>query len=227
MFDSILSLLIGLLISYLILNALKNFFIKSNNKTISKVNNDDKKIIAWHEVGHALMAYKAKLRVSEISLLPQVKDNHIVYGRTMVHFENKLKNKKIIEDEIKIYYGGRCAELILFNGNEDLITDGCSADIEQSTSLIHMYMNKLGFSKKAGLLNFELLKYESDDLMNETIELSQRLEKETYDFLESKKELIEILTEKLLEKQKISEKEFVKIVEEFNEKQNEFNQNNQ
>lgn len=224
MFDSLLSMILGIAVGLLILKgieiyskkiALEKMLVKSNNGDRTK----EKEIIAWHEVGHTLMALESGLKVTEISLLPEVKNsNQLIYGKTSVHFINKLKNKKTIEEEIKIFYGGRCAELVFFNYDEDLITDGCGGDIEQATLIINKYINQLGFSKTSGMINFEMLDYESKELIEEMVQLSKRLEKETVDYLESKKELIEIIVSELMKKNKLSEKSLKLIIENFNNK---------
>lgn len=191
-------------------------FFKEMNKEEKEM---QKRIIAWHEVGHALMAKELNLKVSEITTLPEIKNkNQLVYGRTTVHFKNNLKSKKQFENEIKIFYGGRCAELILFNYDEDLITDGCSGDIKQATLRIDSYINNLGFSKTTGMLNLDLLNHQPNEVIEEMKQLSKRLEKETLEYLKSKKELIEIIVEKLMEKDKINEKELDTLIQDFNER---------
>jgi cell division protease FtsH len=116
---------------------------EKKSKVISK---QEKEKIAYHEVGHALVAKKLKDTdpVHKISILPR----GMALGYTLqLPLEDKhLVTKTEIENKIKILLGGRAAEEIIFNE----ITTGASNDIEKATDLVRNYICAYGMSKKMG-----------------------------------------------------------------------------
>jgi cell division protease FtsH len=110
------------------------------------ISTKEKEIVAYHEVGHALVAKKLKNvdPVHKISILPR----GLALGYTLqLPLEDKyLILKDEIEDQIKVLLGGRIAEELIFN----TMTSGASNDIEKATELSRNYVCKFGMNPKLG-----------------------------------------------------------------------------
>jgi len=110
------------------------------------ISKKEKEIVAYHEVGHALVAVNLKHAdpVHKISILPR----GMTLGYTLqLPIEDKhLISKNEIEDQIKILMGGRIAEELIFGS----ITSGASNDIEKATDLARKYVCSYGMTEKLG-----------------------------------------------------------------------------
>nr|CCH80591.1 ATP-dependent Zn protease [Candidatus Phytoplasma mali] len=115
---------------------------KNNSSALEKNNEDDKKILIFHELGHAFFALINEHRVQRISL----EQRGPVQGYTMnvPENENILKNKKYFLQEIKIALGGRIFEEI-FYGSEN-ITLGSANDFQQAYQIAYSMVADLGMS---------------------------------------------------------------------------------
>ena len=109
----------------------------------SKVVSDhEKEIVAFHEVGHALVAIRCKNAdpVHKISILPR--GLALGYTLQLPVQDKNLVSREEIEDQIRILMGGRIAESLKFNS----ITSGASNDIERATDLARRYVCTYGMS---------------------------------------------------------------------------------
>jgi cell division protease FtsH len=110
------------------------------------ISDKEKKMIAYHEVGHALVAKMLPNSdpVHKISILPR----GLALGYTLqLPLEDKhLISRDEIEDQLKILLGGRIAEEMIFN----TVTSGASNDIEKATELARKYVCSYGMTKKLG-----------------------------------------------------------------------------
>ncbi|NDC83169.1 ATP-dependent zinc metalloprotease FtsH, partial [bacterium] len=110
------------------------------------ISDKEKQIVAYHEVGHALVAAHCKFTdpVHKISILPR----GLALGYTLqVPVQDKhLISREEIIDQIKILMGGRIAEELKF----DSITSGASNDIERATDLARSFVCSYGMSPKMG-----------------------------------------------------------------------------
>lgn len=115
-----------------------------------KVSDKEKKIVAYHECGHAILGYCLKNTSSPltISIIPRGAGN---LGYTMPDYEDKmLKSKQEMIEEIGVLLGGRIAEEIFFSAAE--ITGGASNDIEKATNIAYAMCTQYGMSKKIGMV---------------------------------------------------------------------------
>ena len=106
----------------------------------------EKEIIAYHEVGHAIVAARTSKSdpVHKISILPRGK----ALGYTLqLPLEDKfLMTKEEILNRVEVLVGGRVAEEIIFNE----VTNGAYDDIKRATQLVHSLICEYGMSKKLG-----------------------------------------------------------------------------
>ena len=112
----------------------------------------EKWMVAYHEIGHALVAAKQTntAPVSKITIIPRTSG---ALGYTMQVEENDkyLYTKTEIENKICTYTGGRSAEEIVFNE----ITTGASNDIEQATRLARAMITRFGMNEEFGMVALE------------------------------------------------------------------------
>jgi cell division protease FtsH len=114
------------------------------------MNEQEKKVVAYHEIGHAIVAVALKGTdpVHKVSILPR----GMALGYTLqLPTEDKyLMSKTEIKNHIRILMGGRIAEELTFNE----ITSGASNDIERATEMARSYVCKYGMSEKLGARKF-------------------------------------------------------------------------
>ena len=110
------------------------------------MNEREKEIVAYHEVGHALVAKHCKYTdpVHKISILPR--GMALGYTLQLPQQDKYLVSRVEIEDQIKVLMGGRIAEDLKFNS----ITSGASNDIERATDLARSYICNYGMSERLG-----------------------------------------------------------------------------
>ncbi|MBQ8109424.1 MAG: ATP-dependent zinc metalloprotease FtsH [Clostridia bacterium] len=114
----------------------------------------EKMVVAYHEIGHALVAAKQSesAPVHKITIIPRTSG---ALGYTMQVEENEhfLLTKEELENKIATFTGGRAAEALIFKQ----ITTGASNDIEQATRLARAMITRYGMSDEFGMVAMEQL----------------------------------------------------------------------
>jgi ATP-dependent metalloprotease FtsH len=190
-------------------------YVLLGNKRENILSEEEKKIIAYHEAGHAVLSYFLPLVENpiKVSIIPREKG---MLGFSQSEFSNeKLQSKKKMSQNINVLMAGRAAEEIFCND----ITNGASNDIQKATELSKKYLNTFGFHPSNKFMNMN----ETTQFKNEYSSfIRYESEKEGQNFLNSKyeetlqlvilyeKEII-FLKEQLLEKETIFEKDINKI----------------
>jgi cell division protease FtsH len=183
----------------------------------------EKMIVAYHEIGHALVAAMQthSAPVQKITIVPRTSGS---LGYTMqVDEGNKyLMTREEIENKITTYTGGRAAEEIAIG----TVTTGASNDIEQATRLARAMMTRFGMSDEFGMVALETVQnhYLGGDsslacsaelqasvdrkvieLINEKYELAKRI-------LTENREKLDLLARHLYERETITGEEFMQIL---------------
>lgn len=116
------------------------------------INEDEKKIIAYHEVGHALVAASGKhsAPVHKITIIPRT-SGALGYTMQLDEVEKVLMTKDEALDKITTYTGGRAAEEVIFNTK----TSGASNDIEMATKIARAMTTRFGMDEKFGMVALE------------------------------------------------------------------------
>ncbi|WFA08234.1 ATP-dependent zinc metalloprotease FtsH [Tissierella sp. Yu-01] len=194
----------------------------------------EKKIIAYHEIGHALVAAKQtdSAPVTKITIIPRT-SGALGYTMQVEEQENVLMSKEEILNKITTLIGGRAAEEVMFGS----VTSGASNDIEKITRLARAMVTRLGMSDKFGMIALETVtnQYlggdaslacspETSALIDKEV---QKIVKECYDkaieiLTENKDKLIE-LSNYLLEKETITGTEFMELLNKEDKKDSEGN----
>lgn len=180
---------------------------KKNKKSIKDI---DRKITAYHEAGHTLIAkLLTDKEIPRVTIIPTTKG---AGGYTlMTPLNNAFSTKKSLENEICISLGGRVAEEIIF-GKEN-VTNGASADIQNLTRNAIRMVESYGMNENIGMVSINEFKDNYSTNFNKKIVfeevknlIKQKYEK-TLKIMENNKFYLEKIAERLLEKETIEDKE--------------------
>lgn len=144
----------------------------------------DRKITAFHEVGHALVSLKIlpNEKVSKVTIIPSTKG---AGGYTLSIPEDSLyQNKDYLKKRIMVLLGGRAAEELVFG--KDYITTGAHNDLKQCTNIAYHMVTQYGMGETLGLLNMQELmnlNINKDSIIKECKNLVDNLYEETKNLL--------------------------------------------
>ena len=190
------------------------------------LNEKERKIVSYHEVGHALISalQKNSEPVQKITIVPRTM-GALGYVMYVPEEETYLKSKAELEDMMVGLFGGRAAEEIVFGD----VTTGASNDIEKATGIAKAMVTQYGMSDKFGLMG--LSKQEDQYLSGRAVmncgdDTATEVDKEVMEILKlsyekalsmlrENKEVMDKLAAFLIEKETITGKEFMKIFREI------------
>ena len=187
---------------------------------------EEKRIVAFHEVGHALATalQKNTQPVQKITIVPRTM-GALGYTMQMPDKEEKyLNSKNEILDQITVFLAGRAAEEIVF----DTQTTGASNDIERATEMARRMITMYGMSDRFGLVGLESLQNRYLDgravancseetrtaIDNEVVDIMKKRYEVAKQLLTDNRDALDEISEFLIEKETITGDEFMKI---FNE----------
>ena len=186
---------------------------------------EERKIVTYLEVGHALIAALQKNTepVQKITIVPRTM-GALGYVMQVPEEEKYLMSQIQMEEELVTLLGGRAAEKVVFNS----VTTGAANDIERATAMARAMVTQYGMSDKFGLMALENVqdRYLSghtvlncgQETATEIDKEVMRILKEAYDkaieLLESNRECLDKIAAFLIEKETITGKEFMKIFRE-------------
>lgn len=185
---------------------------------------EEKRIVAHHEIGHALVMTLLKNTepVQKITIVPRTM-GALGYVMQVPEEEKYLMKKGELLDQITGLLGGRAAEEVEF----DDVTTGASNDIEKATSIARAMVTQYGMSERFGMMGLETITSRYLDgrpVSNCGEQTEAEIDQEVKSILESchdkaksiiveYKEVLEKLAAHLIEKETITGKEFVEIFE--------------
>ena len=183
---------------------------------------EERKIVSYHEVGHALVSalQKNSEPVQKITIVPRTM-GALGYVMHVPEEEKYLDTEAELKDRLVGLLAGRAAEEIVF----DTVTTGAANDIEQATSIARNMITRFGMSKKFGLMGLATVESQyldgrasltcSDvtaaDIDTEVMKLLHDSYKQAKKLLKANRELMDKLADYLIEKETITGKEFMKI----------------
>lgn len=187
---------------------------------------EEKRIVAFHEVGHALITASMKNAdpVQKITIVPRTMGS-LGYTMQLPKEEKFLQSKEELETDIITFLGGRAAEDVVFNS----ITTGASNDIERATAILRSMITQYGMSDKFGMVGLESVENRYLDgraVLNCADETAAkidaevaRLMREFYEravnIIKENREVLDKIAEYLIEKETITGKEFIKMYREI------------
>lgn len=184
----------------------------------------EKKVIAYHEIGHALVAamQKHSAPVHKITIIPRTNG---ALGYTMQISENDsvLMTKEELFNKIVTMTGGRSAEEVVFGS----ITSGASNDIEQATKLARSMVTRLGMTEEFDMMATEVVgnRYLGGDAALQCSETTAgkidakvlALIKEAHEkartILQDNRDKLDVLAQYLLEKETITGEQFMALLQ--------------
>ena len=195
---------------------------EKKDRVLSK---EERKIVSYHEVGHALISalQKDSEPVQKITIVPRTM-GALGYVMNVPEEEKYLNTEKEIRAMLVEFVGGRAAEEIVF----DTVTTGAANDIEKATRIARAMVTQYGMSKRFGLMGLEVQANQYLDnrpIMNcsdvTAAEVDQEVMavlKEAYEeakrLLTEHRKTLDKIAEFLIEKETITGKEFMKIFHE-------------
>ena len=186
---------------------------------------EEKKIVAYHEIGHALVAAKQtnSAPVQKITIVPRT-SGALGYTMQVEEGNHYLMSKAEMENKIATLTGGRAAEEVVFHS----VTTGASNDIEQATKLARAMITRYGMSDDFDMVALETVtnQYLGGDasvacsaetqtkIDQRVVELVKAQHEKAVNILTENRAKLDELAQYLYEKETITGEEFMKIVNE-------------
>lgn len=186
----------------------------------------EKEIVAYHEVGHALVSalQKNTLPIQRITIVPRT-GGALGYVWQVPEEEKHLESKKELEEEIVICLAGRAAEELKF----DSVTSGAANDIEKATSVARTMITMYGMSDKFGMVQLESITGQYLDnrrVLNCSSETETKVDTEVKNMIKASYEkaikllkknmtTLDAIAKVLYEKENLTGEEFMKLYEKY------------
>jgi cell division protease FtsH len=186
----------------------------------------ERKIVSYHEVGHALVTALQKNTepVQKITIVPRTM-GALGYTLQTPEEEKYLETKEELLARITIYMAGRAAEMLQFNS----ATSGAANDIENATRIARAMITMYGMSDKFGMMCLATVEHQYLDggaglicgedtaslIDEEVMSIINSCYDRAYNLLAENKELLDRISEYLFEKETITGKEFMQIFREM------------
>lgn len=184
---------------------------------------EEKKIVSYHEIGHALVAarQKASAPVRKITIIPRT-SGALGYTMQVDEDEHFLMTKEELLNKITTLTAGRAAEELIFNK----VTTGASNDIEQATKIARTMITRYGMSENFDMTALEIATNQyltgdstlvcSEDtaarIDSEVVEVIRTAHQKAMEILKANEEKLHELAGYLLEKETITGEEFMSIL---------------
>ena len=193
-------------------------------KKSAVLSDQEKRVVAYHEIGHALVAAMQthSAPVQKITIIPRT-SGALGYTMQVDTGDKYLMTKQEIENKIATFTGGRAAEEVVFGE----ITTGASNDIEQATKLARTMITRYGMSEEFDMVAMETVTNQylggdtslacSADTQNrideKVVELVKAQHEKARKILQDNRAKLDELAKYLYEKETITGEEFMKILE--------------
>lgn len=182
----------------------------------------ERKIVSYHEVGHALISalQKNSEPVQKITIVPRTM-GALGYVMHVPEEEKFLNTKAELHDMLVGLLGGRAAEELVF----DTVTTGAANDIEKATGIARSMVTQYGMSERFGLIGLENVESRYLDgravlncsdvtaasIDEEVMSILKSCYQEAKELLEENRDIMDKIAAHLIEKETITGKEFMKI----------------
>ena len=190
------------------------------------MNKEERRIVSYHEVGHALVSalQKDAEPVQKITIVPRTM-GALGYVMHVPEEEKYLNTKKELHAMLVGYLGGRAAEELVF----ETVTTGAANDIEQATRVARAMITQYGMSDKFGLMGLATQEDQyltgravmncgdatAAEVDTEVMKMLKEAYEEAKSLLSENRDVLDKLAEFLIEKETITGKEFMKIFREM------------
>ena len=187
------------------------------------LSDQEKKVVAYHEIGHALVAAKQtnSAPVQKITIIPRT-SGALGYTMQVETGDKFLMSNEEIENKIATYTGGRAAEEVVFGS----VTTGASNDIEQATKLARAMITRYGMSEEFDMVAMETVQNQylggdtslacapdtQRDIDRKVVELVKKQHEKAIKILQDNRSKLDELAGFLYEKETITGDEFMDIL---------------
>ena len=187
------------------------------------LSDQEKKVVAYHEIGHALVAalQSHSAPVQKITIIPRT-SGALGYTMQVEQGDKYLMTKEEIENKIATFTGGRAAEEVVFNQ----ITTGASNDIEQATKLARAMITRYGMSDEFDMVALETVTNQylggdaslacsadtQKEIDRQVTELVKKQHQKAKKLLLDNRDRLDELSNYLYEKETITGEEFMEIL---------------
>ena len=187
------------------------------------LSDQEKKVVAYHEIGHALVAalQSHSAPVQKITIIPRT-SGAVGYTMQVEQGDKYLMTKEEIENKIATFTGGRAAEEVVFNQ----ITTGASNDIEQATKLARAMITRYGMSDEFDMVALETVTNQylggdaslacsadtQKEIDRQVTELVKKQHQKATKLLLDNRDKLDELSNYLYEKETITGEEFMEIL---------------
>ena len=187
------------------------------------LSDQEKKVVAYHEIGHALVAalQSHSAPVQKITIIPRT-SGALGYTMQVEQGDKYLMTKEEIENKIATFTGGRAAEQVVFNQ----ITTGASNDIEQATKLARAMITRYGMSDEFDMVALETVTNQylggdaslacsadtQKEIDRQVTELVKKQHQKAKKLLLDNRDKLDELSNYLYEKETITGEEFMEIL---------------
>lgn len=187
------------------------------------LSDQEKKVVAYHEIGHALVAalQSHSAPVQKITIIPRT-SGALGYTMQVEQGDKYLMTKEEIENKIATFTGGRAAEEVVFNQ----ITTGASNDIEQATKLARAMITRYGMSDEFDMVALETITNQylggdaslacsadtQKEIDRQVTELVKKQHQKAKKLLLDNRDKLDELSNYLYEKETITGEEFMEIL---------------
>lgn len=187
------------------------------------LSDQEKKVVAYHEIGHALVAalQSHSAPVQKITIIPRT-SGALGYTMQVEQGDKYLMTKEEIENKIATFTGGRAAEEVVFNQ----ITTGASNDIEQATKLARAMITRYGMSDEFDMVALETVTNQylggdaslacsadtQKEIDRQVTELVKKQHQKAKKLLLDNRNKLDELSNYLYEKETITGEEFMEIL---------------
>ena len=187
------------------------------------LSDQEKKVVSYHEVGHALVAalQSHSAPVQKITIIPRT-SGALGYTMQVEQGDKYLMTKEEIENKIATFTGGRAAEEVVFNQ----ITTGASNDIEQATKLARAMITRYGMSDEFDMVALETVTNQylggdaslacsadtQKEIDRQVTELVKKQHQKAKNLLLDNRDKLDELSNYLYEKETITGEEFMEIL---------------
>ena len=187
------------------------------------LSDQEKKVVAYHEIGHALVAalQSHSAPVQKITIIPRT-SGALGYTMQVEQGDKYLMTKEEIENKIATFTGGRAAEDVVFNQ----ITTGASNDIEQATKLARAMITRYGMSDEFDMVALETVTNQylggdaslacsadtQKEIDRQVTELVKKQHQKAKKLLLDNRDKLDELSNYLYEKETITGEEFMEIL---------------
>ena len=188
------------------------------------LSDQEKRVVAYHETGHALVAamQSHSAPVQKITIIPRT-SGALGYTMQVEQGDKYLLTKKEIEDKIAVYTGGRAAEEVVFGE----ITTGASNDIEQATKLARAMITRYGMSDEFDMAAMETVNNQylggdtslacspetQKEIDGKVVAIVKEQHAKAVEILKQNRKKLDELAAYLYEKETITGEEFMEILE--------------